>query len=455
MNTSGIGPHLNHLDSIRSFEDAVSAGLAHPAVALPMSPMDRLARIRADRELILSGLEGTPAPPYTAMPAIQAPTTIVIGSLELPSQGYATREPEEPSAQAGPVTPDLLDQTPSGLGDATAPAGTVTDGEVQAGIEAGVESGTDAGLERGVQGLVAANSTGTSVTKRELAFLDDKSLSIEEKLFQFMVLMTKKGDQELVAAMKQADGKRGTTSSSSSSGSSSGSGSSSATSGAGSSSGASASSSGADSSSATGSSASSDSGDGSGFLDDVQSFVHDHAGDAMALAATAMGFPELAPIAKLAGPIVTDAVEDGVGAAGNLIASGASEVGGFIGKGISAFGSALGFLEADDPSAQLPAGDTARTGGAAIAAAIRNAASAVAAQVDEAVDAPATAAAASSSSTKSTSSSASSTSETLDEKLVMFNLERAVQKQNDMFAALSNILKSFDDTRMSIIQNLR
>ena len=43
----------------------------------------------------------------------------------------------------------------------------------------------------------------------------------------------------------------------------------------------------------------------------------------------------------------------------------------------------------------------------------------------------------------------------MDEKLEMLNLQRLVEKQDAMFAALSNVLKSFNDTRMAVVQNLR
>ncbi len=192
-------------------------------------------------------------------------------------------------------------------------------------------------------------------------------------------------------------------------------------------------------------------------LGDVESLVRDHTGDALALGATALGFPEFAPIGKLAGPIVGSAINEGIELAGK----GLDAVGGAVEEGLGAVGGFIGGLFGGDDGELVPnmaqaiAAAEKRAHPQGVAAGIQNVASAVAANVDQAVDAPAAAAATSSSSAKATSSSGSSTSETLDEKLVMFNLERAVQKQNDMFAALSNILKSFNDTRMSIIQNLR
>jgi hypothetical protein len=42
----------------------------------------------------------------------------------------------------------------------------------------------------------------------ELAFLDDASLSLEDKLFRFMALMLKKADQELLDAMKECEAKK-------------------------------------------------------------------------------------------------------------------------------------------------------------------------------------------------------------------------------------------------------
>jgi hypothetical protein len=52
-------------------------------------------------------------------------------------------------------------------------------------------------------------STSTSAAaKKELAFLDDKTISVEEKLFRFLALMQQKTDQDLIAAMKSYDQKK-------------------------------------------------------------------------------------------------------------------------------------------------------------------------------------------------------------------------------------------------------
>jgi hypothetical protein len=42
----------------------------------------------------------------------------------------------------------------------------------------------------------------------ELAFLDDKSLSIQDKLFRFMALMLRKSDEELIEKMKEYEAKK-------------------------------------------------------------------------------------------------------------------------------------------------------------------------------------------------------------------------------------------------------
>jgi hypothetical protein len=317
-----------------------------------------------------------------------------------PAMGYAAAG-VEPQAQTLPLETGLVE-----AGDVSANPVEAADGQVD---------GTE--LTGRAQGLVAPNSTGTSVTKRELAFLDDKSLSIEEKIFQFMCLMTRKADQELVATMKVIEGKKSASSSSSSSGST----------GSSSTSGASTTGSGSTTSgSSAGTGASDDAGSGIG--DDVKSFVHDHAGDALALGATALGFPELAPVAKAVGPYVGDAIGAGIDA-----------VGSYFGGGKPMTGELLEDL-------------LDRAKGASPDEGVSDATDSVAAQADQSAE-PTVAAKATSSTGSSTASTAAGGIE--DEKLDMLNLERLVQKQDAMFNALSNVLKSFNDTRMAVIQNLK
>jgi len=69
----------------------------------------------------------------------------------------------------------------------------------------------------------------------------------------------------------------------------------------------------------------------------------------------------------------------------------------------------------------------------------------------------------SSSSTKSTTSSGSKTTSSTttgeagspDERLAMLEIQRLVEKQNQMFTLVSNVLKSINDTAMGTINNIR
>jgi hypothetical protein len=247
------------------------------------------------------------------------------------------------------------------------------------------------------------STTTKSTTSRELAFLDDKSLSIEEKLFQFMALMTKKNDQELVDAMKEYEGKKAAQSSTSNS---------------------------SEKSSTSSEKSSSSSGpkpllnpDGGGglfgFLGDAlggigkaivggaESLAKDLGGPVLAGVATAVGMPFLAPVA----------LQIGGGLSAGLIDTVASTVG--LGKS----------------STSPTSGAAAKSSGSS------------------------TGTKATSSSTKKTSTPAKTSTaadpEGFDEKLEMFKLQRLVEKQNAMFSALTNAMKSMHESQMTAVQNIR
>lgn len=235
-------------------------------------------------------------------------------------------------------------------------------------------------------------TSSTTSASRELAFLDDKHLSIEEKLFQFMALMTKKNDRELLDAMKEYEAKK-TVQADKASGSST---------------------------SEKASSASEpkpllnpDGGGGLfGFLGDAlgsfgktlvggaEALAKDLGGPALASLATAFGMPFLAPIAL--------------------------QVGGDLGAGL---------IEGVASTVGLGKGSATRSGSSARTRST-------------------------SSGAKSTSSSTAKTSsaddpEAFDEKLEMFKLQRLVEKQNAMFSALTNAMKSMHDSQMTAVQNIR
>jgi hypothetical protein len=203
----------------------------------------------------------------------------------------------------------------------------------------------------------SAASKKATAKKSELAFLSDKNLSIQEKLFQFMALMTKKNDKELEDAMKDYEQKKAE--------------------------------------------AAKDGGGGFfGVIGDL-----------------------FGGIASAFGPV------------GDLILSGAEslldELGGPLLAGVA---TALG-MPALAPTA-LQLGDKLGEGLSSALSSSRAAAS-------------------SSSSKAASSSSSTKDSGEFDEKLEMLKLQRMVEKQNTMYAAITNVLKSIHDSQMMAVQNIR
>jgi hypothetical protein len=208
-----------------------------------------------------------------------------------------------------------------------------------------------------------------------------------------MALMTKKNDQELVDAMKQYETKKAAQSTSS--------GTSEKT------------------SSSSGAKPEPSSGGGGGlfgFLGDAlggigkaivggaESLAKDLGGPVLAGVATAVGMPFLAPVALQVGGQLSAGLIEGV----------ASTVG--LGKSSSSGSSSSG----------------SKTGSASSGTKT-------------------------SSSTKSstTKSSTSASEDVFDEKFAMFELQRLVEKQNAMFSALSNAMKSMHESQMTAVQNIR
>ncbi len=243
----------------------------------------------------------------------------------------------------------------------------------------------------------------TSSTARELAFLDDKHLSIEDKLFQFMVLMTKKNDQELIDAMKEYEGKK--------------------TAAQGKTSSADKASSPSQAKPASQPKRESSGGGLFGFLGDAlggigktlvggaESLVKDLGGPLLAGAATAVGLPFLAPVALQMGGSLGAGLIDVVASSVGLGQGSAS--GGGSSKGTSSASGSTG-------AASSKSGSSAK-----------------------------------SSTSSSAKSSATATDAEFDEKLEMFKLQRLVEKQSAMFAALTNAMKSMHDTKMTTVQNIR
>jgi hypothetical protein len=87
----------------------------------------------------------------------------------------------------------------------------------------------------------------------------------------------------------------------------------------------------------------------------------------------------------------------------------------------------------------------------ALAPAIEKAASAILPKLVEAAGGGSS----SSSGTSSSSTSASKEAGSPDEKIDMLEIQRLVEKQNQMFTCISNVMKSMHDTGMSAINNIR
>ena len=240
----------------------------------------------------------------------------------------------------------------------------------------------------------SAKSTKTTpkTASAELAFLDDPRLSIEDKLFQFMALMQQKGDRELTDAMKSYEGKKTAAAKTTKSTSAGG------------------------STGSTGSAQQKSSGGGGGLfgalgdalggiaktvVSGAESLAKDLGGPLLAAGCTAVGLPFLAPVAlEIGGPLARSAVS------GLASAVGVDELG----------------------------------GGAARTSASKSSASS----------------STSSTASKSASSATSAAGdEEFDEKLEMMKLQRLVEKQETMFAALSNVLKSLHESQMVAVNNIR
>jgi hypothetical protein len=135
----------------------------------------------------------------------------------------------------------------------------------------------------------------------------------------------------------------------------------------------------------------------------LKSLISQVSGPVLAAACTALGMPALAPVAMQLGPQLASALVDG-----KVSGDAASVLGDLVGGGDSA----------------------GEAGGAASSAS-------------------------SASSTKSTGAASSSASTGKNEQVQMMELQRLVDKQKEMFAMISNVLRAQHDTRMAIIGNVR
>ncbi|GEJ58006.1 hypothetical protein [Anaeromyxobacter diazotrophicus] len=237
------------------------------------------------------------------------------------------------------------------------------------------------------------SKTTSKSTSAELAFLSDPRLSIEDKLFQFMALMQQKSDRELVDAMKQYEVKKAASAakSGSTSKSSGGAGDEPKTSGGG-----------------GGGGLFGALGDALGGLaktvvGGAESLAKDLGGPLLAAGCTAVGLPFLAPVALEVGGTLAKTAVSGLAAA----------------AGLDALGSPA---KSSGGSSRAAASGTSK---------------------------------ASSSAAGASSKSAAADDGELDEKLEMMKLQRLVEKQSTMFAALSNVLKALHESQMSAVNNIR
>lgn len=239
----------------------------------------------------------------------------------------------------------------------------------------------------------AKKTSASGPSAAELAFLDDPNLSIEDKLFRFMALMQQRSDRELTDAMKQYEEKKAAAKEKTTSGATSSS--TGTTSGGG----------------TTTEKSSGGSGGGGlfGALGDAlggiaktvvggaESLAKDLGGPLLAAGCTAVGLPFLAPVAlQIGGPLAKSAV--------------------------SGLATAVGLDERGSARPSTATSTAARTSGTSKA---------------------------------SSSTSASADEGELDEKLEMMKLQRLVEKQETMFAALSNVLKAQHDGQMVAVNNIR
>jgi hypothetical protein len=237
----------------------------------------------------------------------------------------------------------------------------------------------------------SSSRTTSAAAKKELAFLDDKTLSIEEKLFRFMILMQQKADQELVQAMKGYEAKKSTAAAKAAKTSKA-----------------------AEGGGAAAPAQKKDGGGGGlfGFIGDAvgglgkavvsgaETLAKDLGGPALAAGATALGMPWLAPAAlQIGGPIATGLVD---GVASFL----GADAGPATGRGSSSSGKSTSSGGSRAPSS-------------------------------------------------GSSASSSAPDEVFDEKVEAMKLQQLVEKQSAMFNTISNILKSMHDTQMNAIGNIR
>ncbi len=397
---------------VKAFEaEAARSGAAQgDAAAARAGALERRERAAAGAELS-SNASGEPF--YKSMPKVQG-TAVRSDEVQPAAGGYAgaVAKPKAPSKTSPSKTPSKT--TPSKTPSKTTPSKT---------------------------------TAAKTATSRELAFLDDPHTSIEDKLFKFMSLVQKQNDDELVRKMKEYEGRFGSAAT----------GAAGSTAGTGAASGSGGTSSGGKTPSTGGSTGTSKTSGttAAGIKDTFLGGVFDLAWGALKVAV-----PELAAAEAVLGKDTLKklAVEIGapvLGALSNLLASDGTFQGplALVAKGMVA-GLAKSLLPAalgaEAAMKTAGSGSVGSAGSGSIALMAEGVAS-------SAAKAPSSSSATTSAATSSSSSTAAAAGEagSPDEKMAMLELQRLVQKQQEMFEAVSNTLKSLHDAQMTAIGNIR
>ncbi len=419
------------------------------AVLLPIRPphglLGKLSLHRRHAPTILSGLlkPGAYGPPHgssiggaiasamhldqpwTAKAALPLVLALSMDSIQAASRGYALGG-SAPDSRSAALTAQAQKSEPATLraGAGTAGAASLPEESKTATAPRKTPAKTPATKKPATTKPATKKPVAkkASSTSSELAFLDDAHMSVEEKLYRFMALMTKKADGELVQAMKDYEERKAASDVKKASEKAKGAGASS------------------QALVADGAAKTQESGGGGilGALGDlvggavsavagslestVEGMAKAVGGPLLAAGATAIGLPFLAPVAmKLGGDL------------GAQLVGGAASALGLHGKRASA-----------------PPGDSAPP---SLAPATNTSSPGASGPESVAASAPSSAA-------KKPPSAASNTSAAegegeFDEKLAMFNLQRLVEKQAALFAALSNAMKASHDAQMTAVQNIR
>ncbi len=307
--------------------------------------------------------------------SVQHPT---LAGLSSPSGLFGPLGPEKPELALYVVRPDAL---PPSVGYA-----------ISAGFAAAGPTSAAAPPASAAHAPTSSSSAASKKTN-DLAFLDSKSMSIEDKIMMFMAVMGKRADAELVDQMKDYQAKQAAAKEKKA----------------------------AEETKAAAEKKAQDDGGGGpfgflgdivgGIVDTVESAVKLVGGPLAAAAATALGAPFLAPVAlKIGGQLGAGLVE--------TLATGI---------GVSPKKKSTG-------QAKSSAAKSSSTRTSSTSAATRS----------------------TSTKTTSTKASAAAADDAeFDEQYAMLELQRLMQTQERLFSAMSNVMKAIHDGQMVAIQNVK